>query len=147
MPKAAAALTTPTTEPAHPSDAEGGTAVAEEGLLAQLGGRQFVQETVGEFYRAIGRHLTADDSADHEKQQSRQAQFLSHALSGHPEPMYTARASFLARGLSPLLFEALLEYFEARLLEMGFPGAICDRLVRTITAVYDDSQEPLSIAC
>ncbi|QHQ40778.1 hypothetical protein GTQ55_07505 [Microbulbifer hydrolyticus] len=112
-----------------------------------MGGRQFVNDIVSDFYRAIGKYLTDDDSADHDKQQSRQAQFLSHALSGQPEPVYTARANFLARGLNPMLFEALLEYFEARLLEMGFSAATCDRLVRTASKLYDNCQEPLSIAC
>ena len=147
MPKAVAALTTRTTEPGHPTTASQDAPVAEEGLLAQLGGRRFVQETVGEFYQAIGKYLTEDDCAEHEKQQSRQAQFLAHALSGQPDPLYSARARFLARGLNSMLFEALLEFFEARLLEMGFPVAISDRLVRTVSALYDNSQEPLSIAC
>ena len=147
MPKAVAALTTQTTENTRPAIAGEDTQLVEKGLLARLGGRQFVQDTVIEFYHAIGKHLTADDCEDHEKQQNRQAQFLSHALSGQPDPMYTARASFLARGLNPILFEALLEYFEARLLEMGFPETMGDQLVHTASRLYDNSQEPLSIAC
>lgn len=147
MPKRAVALTTQTTEIARPAIAREDTPLADEGPLAQLGGRQFVQDTVSEFYHAIGKYLTADDCAEHEKQQSRQTQFLSHALSGQPEPMYSARASFLARGLNPLLFEALLEYFEARLQEKGCPAALGDQLVLTASRLYDNSQEPLSIAC
>lgn len=147
MSEAVPALTPPNTGPGHPASAAVSAPVAEDGLLAQMGGRQFVQETVGEFYNAIGKYLTPDDCADHAKQHSRQAQFLSHALSGQPEPMHSARANFLARGLNPTLFEALLEYFEARLLEIGFPVAITDRLVRTAGELYDDCQEPLSIAC
>lgn len=147
MPRQVAALTTRTTEIARPATADGDAPVAEEGLLAQLGGRQFVQDTVEEFYHAIGKYLTADDCVDHEKQQGRQAQFLSHALSGQPDPLHAARASFLARGLNPVLFEALLEYFEARLQEMDLPQTIGDRLVHIASTLYDNSQEPLSIAC
>lgn len=147
MSNAVSAQTALMTEPAHSAAAGEGVPLAQEGLLGQLGGRQFVLDTVGEFYCAIGKYLTEDDREDHTKQHSRQAQFLSHALSGQPEPMYSARASFLARGLNPTLFEALLEYFEARLLEMGFPAAISDRLVRTASDLYDNSQQPLSIAC
>ncbi|WP_299593424.1 hypothetical protein [uncultured Microbulbifer sp.] len=147
MPKAVPALTPLATAPGHPAAVAESSPVAEQGLLAQMGGRQFIQETAGEFYQAIGKYLTADDSEDHAKQLSRQAQFLSHAFAGQPEPMHTARANFLARGLNPMLFEALLEYFEARLLEIGFPVAISDRLVRTASDLYDNCQEPLSIAC
>ena len=147
MPNVITAHTARTTEPGHTTAADEHTPVPEEGLLAQLGGRKFVQETVGEFYHAIGKHLSEADREEHAKQHNRQAQFLSHALSGQPEPMYSARASFLARGLNAVLFEALLEYFEARLLEMGFPVAISDRLVRTASDLFDNSQQPLSIAC
>ncbi|WP_242523830.1 hypothetical protein [Microbulbifer salipaludis] len=131
----------------HPPSSGAASGLVEDGLLAQLGGRHFIQETVCEFYHAIGKHLVAEDCMDHGKQRTRQAQFLSHALSDQPEPLRSARASFLARGMNPALFEALLEYFEGRLLELGFPAAICDRVVRTASHLYDNSQEPLSIAC
>ncbi|WP_239692607.1 hypothetical protein [Microbulbifer mangrovi] len=119
----------------------------EQGPLAQLGGRPFVHETVGEFYHAIGKYLTPEDTADHDKQHSRQAQFLSHALSGQSEPIHSARANFLARGLNPALFEALLEYFEARLLEIGVSSAASNRLVRAAGDLYERCQAPLCIAC
>ncbi|HEY8569765.1 hypothetical protein [Microbulbifer sp.] len=118
-----------------------------QGLLARLGGRQFLNQTVAEFYQAIGKYMAPEDSADHHKQQSRQAQFLGHALAGEPEPTYSARASFLARGLNPALFEAMLEYLEARFLELGFSSAICDQLVRTTSELLGRGEEPLSIAC
>ncbi|WOX05356.1 globin family protein [Microbulbifer pacificus] len=117
------------------------------GLLARLGGRQFLNQTVAEFYQAIGKYMAPEDAADHDKQHSRQAQFLSHALAGESEPTYSARANFLARGLNPALFEALLEYLEARLLELGFSSAICDQLVRTTSNLLGRGEEPLSIAC
>lgn len=121
--------------------------VCPQGLLARLGGRQFLNRMVGDFYQAIGRYMSTEESDEHEKQHSRQTQFLSHALAGEPEPTHSARASFLARGLNPALFEALLEYLEARMLELGFTSAMSDQLVRTASELFDRCDEPLSIAC
>ncbi|WP_295801881.1 hypothetical protein [uncultured Microbulbifer sp.] len=118
-----------------------------QNLLEQLGGREFVQHTVDEFYQVIGKHLSAEDSSDHGKQSSRQAQFLNHVLSGQPEPMHSARASFLARGLNPTLFEAMLEFLQARLEELGFCPNFSHNLVRTAGDYYGDSDLQLSIAC
>ncbi|WP_236250376.1 hypothetical protein [Microbulbifer sp. ALW1] len=120
---------------------------ASQGILQQLGGRQFVDDTVGEFYQAIGKYLAPQDTEDHGKQRNRQAQFLNHALSAQPEPIHSARASFLARGLNPALFEALLEYLEARLLELGFSPCFSQQLVTTASDLYDSCEAPLSIAC
>lgn len=116
-------------------------------LLDQVGGTQFVNRTVGEFYQAIGRQLSSFEACDHQKQQSRQAQFLTHALSTQPEPVRSSRASFLARGLNPALFEALLEYIEARLLELGFSWQLSNHLVETAGRLYDNCEADLSIAC
>ncbi|WP_051686948.1 hypothetical protein [Microbulbifer sp. HZ11] len=120
---------------------------AECSLLDIIGGRAFIDQLVGEFYQAIGKYLSAEDASDHAKQTTRQALFLSHALSEQAEPVHSARASFLARGLNPALFEALMEYFEARLLELGFSSSFGGQLVRTVTDLYDRSETPLSIAC
>lgn len=116
-------------------------------LLDQVGGSQFVNSTVNEFYQAIGRHLSPSDTCDHHKQQTRQAQFLSHALSSQPEPVRSSRASFLARGLNPALFEALLEFVEARLLELGFSWQLSNHLVKTAGSLYEDCEQELNIAC
>jgi len=116
-------------------------------LLDQVGGTQVVNRTVDEFYRAIGRHLSSLESCDHRKQQSRQARFLNHALSAQPEPVRSSRASFLARGLNPALFEAMLEYLEARLVELGFPWQLSSHLVETAGSLYDNCEQDLSIAC
>lgn len=143
----------PALVPIHAPTPGDATAAAPEvhgcpqGLLAGLGGRQFLSRTVGEFYQAIGKYMSSEDSAEHDKQHSRQAQFLTHALAGEPEPTHSARACFLARGLNPALFEALLEFLDARLLELGFTPAMSDQLVRTATDLFDRCDEPLSIAC
>lgn len=118
-----------------------------QNLLEQMGGRAFVRNTVDEFYQAIGKHLTAADTADHGKQSSRQAQFLNHVLAAEPEPTHSARAAFLARGLDPTLFEALLEFLQARLEELGFSPNFSRNLVRAAGDYYDNSDQPLSIAC
>lgn len=119
----------------------------ERGLLGRLGGRQFVNQTVSEFYQAIGKYLAPEDSADHGKQVSRQSQFLIHALSSHPEPMHSARASFLAQGLNPALFEALLEYLEALLLQEGYPAKFSSKLVGAAGDLFQRCEEPQPIAC
>ncbi|WP_323843918.1 hypothetical protein [Microbulbifer magnicolonia] len=116
-------------------------------LFEQVGGAQFVNRTVSEFYQAIGRHLSAFEACDHQKQQSRQALFLNHALSLQPEPVRSSRASFLARGLNPNLFEALLEYLEARLLELGFSWQLSRQLVEAAGNLYGSCEQDLSIAC
>lgn len=116
-------------------------------LLDQVGGAQFVNRTVSEFYQAIGRQLTSYDIGEHRKQQSRQAQFLSHALSIQPEPDRSSRASFLAKGLNPALFDALLEYLEARMLELGFSWQLSTHLVETASRLYGGCEQDLSIAC
>lgn len=116
-------------------------------LLDQVGGPQVVNRTVGEFYRAVGRHLSGFESCDHHKQQSRQAQFLNHALSAQAEPVRSSRASFLARGLNATLFEALLEFLEARLVELGHSGYFSSQLVQTAGNLYDHCEQELSIAC
>ncbi|MFC6635383.1 hypothetical protein [Microbulbifer taiwanensis] len=116
-------------------------------LLDQVGGAQVVNRTVGEFYQAIGRHLSSFEACDHQKQQNRQAQFLNHAFSSQPEPVRSSRASFLARGLNPALFEALLEYLEARLVELGFSWQLSNHLVETAGNLYGDCEQDLSIAC
>ena len=118
-----------------------------ESMLEQMGGREFVQNTVDEFYQAIGKHLSATDSCGHHKQSSRQAQFLNHILAAEPEPTHSARASFLARGLNPTLFDALLEFLQARLEELGFCPTLSRKLVRIAGDHYDNSCQPLSIAC
>ncbi|MFV8783092.1 hypothetical protein ACNKU7_11765 [Microbulbifer sp. SA54] len=115
-------------------------------LLDEMGGHQFVHRTVCEFYQAIGKHLAPSDSSDHAKQNSRQVQFLSHALSAQPEPVYSSRASFLAQGLNPALFEALLEYLQARLEELEMSPDLSDKLVRTVGELYENCDEPLSMA-
>ncbi|AMX02753.1 globin family protein [Microbulbifer thermotolerans] len=116
-------------------------------LLDQVGGTQFVNQTVSEFYQVIGRQLSSFEACDHKKQQSRQAQFINHALSAQPEPVLSHRANFLARGLNPALFEALLEYIEARLLELGFSWQLSKQLVKTAGGLYDRCEQHLSIAC
>ncbi|MCQ3830526.1 hypothetical protein HXX02_13850 [Microbulbifer elongatus] len=116
-------------------------------LLDIIGGRVFVDQLVTEFYQAIGKYLSSEDTSEHGKQTTRQAQFISHALAEQAEPVHSARASFLARGLNPALFEGLMEYFEARLLELGFSPSFGGQLVRTVTDLYDRSETPLSIAC
>ena len=116
-------------------------------LLEQVGGQPLINRTVSEFYHAIGKHLQSDDSSEHHKQSNRQALFLVHALSEQPEPVYSARASFLARGLNPALFDALLEYLEARLPELGFSVPFSESLVRAAGNLYADSDAPLAIAC
>ncbi|WP_233998968.1 hypothetical protein [Microbulbifer pacificus] len=118
-----------------------------QGIISHLGGRQFLSQTVGEFYQAVGKYMASEDCVEHDKQRSRQAQFLHHALAEESEPTYSARASFLARGLNPALFEALLEYLEARLLELGCSSTICDQLVRTVSTLFDRCDDPMSIAC
>lgn len=116
-------------------------------LLDQVGGVKFVNHTVNEFYEAIGQHLSSYETCDHRKQQSRQAQFLNHALSVQPEPDRSSRASFLARGLNPALFDALLEYLEERLVELGLPWQLSTDLVRTASSLYGGCEQDLSIAC
>lgn len=116
-------------------------------LLDQVGGTGFVNRTVGEFYQAIGRHLSQFETCDHRKQQTRQAQFLNHALSSQQEPVRSSRASFLARGLNPTLFEAMLEFLEARLIELGFSLKLSSQLVETAGNLYQDCEEDLGIAC
>ena len=116
-------------------------------LLEQVGGASVVNRTVGEFYQAIGRHLTQFESCDHRKQQIRQSQFLNHAFSSQPEPVRSSRASFLARGLNPALFEALLEYVEARLIELGFSIQLSSCLIETAGDLYDNCEQDLFIAC
>lgn len=118
-----------------------------QNMLEQMGGREFVQSTVDEFYQAIGKHLSAMDSCDHHKQSSRQAQFLNHVLAAEPEPTHSARASFLARGLNPTLFDALLEFLQARLEELGFCPNFSHNLVRIAGDHYDNSGQPMPIAC
>lgn len=118
-----------------------------DSLLEQVGGTQIVNRTVSEFYQTIGRHLSAFETSDHRKQESRQAQFLSLALSSQPESVRTSRAGFLAQGLNPTLFEALLEYFEARLVELGFTSQLSSHLTETAGNLYDSCEQDLSIAC
>lgn len=118
-----------------------------QSLLDEMGGHQFVRRTVNEFYQAVGKYLAPSDSYDHDKQSNRQAQFLTHALSAQPEPVYSARASFLARGLNPALFEALLEYLHARMEELGFCPDFSNKLLRTAGELYESCDEPLSMAC
>ncbi|WGL17388.1 hypothetical protein PVT68_03600 [Microbulbifer bruguierae] len=142
--------TVPTTVPTRaPAGAISTTSndVHSGAVLQLLGGRQFVDHTVAEFYQAVGKYLAPDDISEHGKQQSRQAQFLSHALSELPEPTHTARARFLARGLNPPLFEAMLEFLDGRLQELGFSPQFRARLVESTSALYDRCEEPLSIAC
>jgi truncated hemoglobin YjbI len=116
-------------------------------LLDQVGGSRFVNDTVAEFYGAVARHFCDADTADHRKQQSRQAQFLSHALSETPEPVRSSRASFLARGVNPTLFEALLEFLEARLTELGFSCQLSSALVQSASTLYSDCDPEMAIAC
>ncbi|WP_250463987.1 hypothetical protein [Microbulbifer litoralis] len=116
-------------------------------LLDQVGGSRFINRTVAEFYQAIGRHLSQFETSDHGKQQTRQAQFLNHALSSQPEPVRSSRASFLARGLNPTLFEAMLEFLELRLVELGFSCQLSTQLVETAGSLYQDCEEDLCIAC
>ncbi|GAA5525605.1 hypothetical protein Maes01_02176 [Microbulbifer aestuariivivens] len=116
-------------------------------LLEQVGGNRFVTDTVAEFFHAIARHLSDDDSDEHRKQQARQAKFLTHALSGTQEPVRSSRASFLALGLNPMLFEALLEFLEGRLLELGFPDQLTSALVESASSLYGNCDPQLSIAC
>ncbi|MBB3060775.1 hypothetical protein [Microbulbifer rhizosphaerae] len=118
-----------------------------QSLLDQVGGSRIVNRTVSEFYQAIGRHLSSFESCDHKKQQSRQARFLNHALSAQPEPIHSARASFLAQGLDSPLFGALLEFIEARLIELGFTCQLSRRLVETAGDLYLSCEQDLSIAC
>lgn len=119
---------------------------AESGLLGMIGGRVFVTELVADFYQAIGQFMASEDVADHQKQQSRQAQFLCHALAEQAEPVYSSRAHFLAQGLSTALFEALLEYFEGHLVELGYPAAFSDQLTRTAGDLYARSHVQRAIA-
>ena len=116
-------------------------------LLDQVGGAQVVNRTVDEFYRVIGRHLSELESGEYTKQQSRQAQFLTHALSRHAEPVRSSRASFLAKGLNPTLFQALLEYLEGRLIELGFSCDLSTILVEAADELFHYCEQDLSIAC
>lgn len=118
-----------------------------QNLLDQMGGRKFVHHTVDEFYQAIGKYLSASDSGDHAKQSNRQAQFLTHVLSAEPEPVRSARACFLAQGLNPTLFEALLEYLHGRLEELGYCPSFIRNLVHTAKTHFERCELPLSIAC
>ncbi|GAB2503678.1 hypothetical protein [Microbulbifer agarilyticus] len=119
---------------------------SESGLLDMIGGRLFVTQLVTDFYQAIGKFMATEDIADHQKQQSRQAQFLCHALAEQAEPVYSSRAQFLAQGLSPALFAALLEYFEAHLIELGHPSAFSAQLTRTAGEAYARSHVQRAIA-
>ncbi|WP_413665158.1 hypothetical protein [Microbulbifer sp. CNSA002] len=118
-----------------------------ESLLDQVGGTKFVNRTVSEFYGALSHHLSAYETCDFRKQLSRQAQFLSHALSSTPEPDRSSRARFLARGLNPELFDSMLEYFEGRLLELGYRPDFSTQLVAIVTNLYGGCEQDLSIAC
>ncbi|MFD1217905.1 MULTISPECIES: hypothetical protein [Microbulbifer] len=118
-----------------------------QSLLEQVGGHSLINRTVAEFYQVIGKHLSDFESGDHERQCSRQAQFLLNALSHNSEALRSGRANFLARGLNPDLFESLLEYLEGRLAELGFSPAFSEALVRTVSDLYNGSDEPLAIAC
>ncbi|AQQ67378.1 hypothetical protein Mag101_06820 [Microbulbifer agarilyticus] len=119
---------------------------AESGLLGTIGGRVFVSQLVTDFYQAIGKFMATEDVADHQKQQTRQAQFLCHALAEQAEPVYSSRAQFLAQGLSPTLFTALLEYFEAHLVELGYPATFSDQLTRMAGDLYARSHAKRAIA-
>ena len=143
MPQVVSAVRTHRPSETHPERGAAGDC----GLLCVIGGREFVHQLVAEFYHAIGKYLSPDDTAEHNKQIGRQAQFLAHALTEQAEPVRSDRASFLARGLNQALFEALLEYFEARLMELGFTASFSGQLVRTASDLYDQSATPLSIAC
>ncbi|WP_237061733.1 MULTISPECIES: hypothetical protein [Microbulbifer] len=116
-------------------------------LLDQIGGTAVLHRTVTEFYQALGRHLSTDDARDHCKQQARQAQFISNALAGSPEPVRSSRARFLARGLNGPLFEALLEYLQPRLVELGIPHSVSSDLVEAAEGLYDHCDAHLSLAC
>ncbi|MCA0901308.1 globin family protein [Microbulbifer agarilyticus] len=119
---------------------------AESGLLGMIGGRVFVTQLVTDFYQAIGQFMVTEDIADHQKQQSRQAQFLCHVLAEQAEPVYSSRAHFLAQGLSPALFAALLEYFEGHLVELGYPTTFSAQLARTAGDLYTRSGAQRAVA-
>ncbi|MEX2962076.1 hypothetical protein [Microbulbifer sp. TYP-18] len=116
-------------------------------LLDQVGGTQVVNQTVKEFFQVIGRQCTELEFADYCKQCNRQAQFVNHALSPQPEPVRLSRASFLARGLNPPLFEALLEYLEGRLIELGFTCELSSGLVETTDELFRRCDQKLPAAC
>jgi hypothetical protein len=61
--------------------------------------------------------------------------------------VHSARASFLAQGLNPTLFEALLEFVEARLIELGFSYQLSNCLVEAAGELYSNCDQELSIAC
>nr|WP_010132851.1 hypothetical protein [Microbulbifer agarilyticus] len=117
---------------------------ADGSLLSMMGGREFVTRLVTDFYQAIGKFMAAEDVADHHKQLSRQTQFLCHALAEQAEPLHSGRAQFLAQGLNPDLFAALLEYFEGHLLELGYPAAFSGQLARTAGDLYAHCQYSLN---
>lgn len=115
-------------------------------LLEQIGGTPVVDRTVAEFYQCIGRHLSSFESCDHHKQQARQSQFLNTALGHGSEPLREGRARFLARGLNRPLFEALLEFLQPRLVELGVPRRVSSQLVEAAEDLYGTCDADLSLA-
>ncbi|WP_237060735.1 hypothetical protein [Microbulbifer sediminum] len=116
-------------------------------LLDQIGGTSVINRIITEFYQALGRHLSTYEACDHRKQQARQVRFISNALADSPEPVRSSRARFLARGLNGPLFEALLEYLQPRLVELGIPQSTSSDLVETTEGLYDHCDAGLSLAC
>lgn len=115
-------------------------------LLEQAGGGQLLRRMVSEFYLAIGKHLSDFETSEHMKQKSRQTKFLNHAFTSQSEPMHHDRASFLAQGLNPALFTALLEYIQARLAELGHSTHFSAKFVKIAESLYESCTHPLSIA-
>ncbi|SDK26959.1 hypothetical protein [Microbulbifer yueqingensis] len=115
-------------------------------LLEQVGGAPVVDRTVAEFYQSIGRHLSSFESCDHHKQEVRQSRFLNTALGSEPGPVRADRARFLARGLNRPLFEALLEFLQPRLVELGVPRQLSSDLVEAAEDLYGTCETGLSLA-
>ncbi|GMG88336.1 hypothetical protein [Biformimicrobium ophioploci] len=117
-----------------------------ESLLENVGGPEAIDQTVGKFYQAVGRHLCEEDTTEHSKQQSRQSKFLIHALSPPSDKLHRERAGFLARGLNPFLFDALLEYLEGFFIERGVCADRSSRIIDRITALFYAEEQRLAMA-
>jgi hemoglobin len=114
-------------------------------IYEQIGGEPAMNAAVDIFYRKVlgdDRIAGFFESTDMERQAAKQKAFLTMVFGGPNaytgRDLRTAHAPMVARGLTDLHFDAVMEHLGATLVELGVPGELVAQMAATAETTRRD---------
>ena len=114
-------------------------------IYEQIGGEPAMNAAVDIFYRKVlgdDRISGFFESTDMERQAAKQKAFLTMVFGGPNaytgRDLRTAHAPMVAKGLTDLHFDAVMEHLGATLVELGVPGELVAQMAATAETTRRD---------